>query len=347
VKEGRFDKISEEWRIKAVETEITSVQISEDTITMKTTLFDRPIITFRAESAADAQIWYERIDAARRGLLDRGFTQGELLEELADGTGVGLYVKGGCLRDIVGGEVGNDIDMNFATTKEGIKNMEAFAKERGWPVTTKANHPDYIHFGTPEKRDLEGKIFRCPYTREYDWGVAEFACNDLNYSLKHKVLLEMSENAIEDSRKRIARFPFRPWLVDADPALDREGQKKRWIETEPNIVIRWLKLRTKNFNTGNETRQAILEVFAEVLRDETKFVMWVQTLAKKFHTQEARVRVIEILRMELVSRERLPEDHPDSQVRWKDWVPEQKVGEVWPECLCTQCHQAKQRELFR
>jgi hypothetical protein len=362
LKQGHFDAASQLWGITDAERQITSMQINEVTITMKTTFTNQQdqeairTYTFVAKSAADAKIWYERINAARRGLLNRGFTQGEMLQELADDTKVGMYIKGGFLRGFLGREVGNDIDINFATNEAGIKLMEAFAKQKGWPVTTKADKPDYIHFGDVEKRDLEGKIFRCPYTGEYDWGVAEFACNDLNYSLKHKVLLEMSEHAIEDSRKRIARFPFRPWLEDADPPLDREGQMRRWIETEPNIVIRWLKLRMKSFNTEGETRKAILEVFAEVLRDEAKFVKWVQKLATKFDTQDARIRVTEILRVELVSRERLPEDHPDSEVGKKDWVPpwfpsgEQKEGEIWPRCLCMQCHQAKQwkdRELER
>jgi hypothetical protein len=143
-------------------------------------------------------------------------------------------------------------------------------------------------------------------------GVADFACNDLFYSSKYKVLLEVSENGVNDSAEKLLRFPYRRWLEGADPAHDACWQASKWKEVEGRVLLRWIKMRTKCFSTEEHTRRIILGKFLdEHMADEDGFVELIQIMMKKCKALSERREVLEVLRLELVPLELLRHHHPD------------------------------------
>jgi hypothetical protein len=68
-------------------------------------------VTLVCETEEAAAALLADLESARQGRFGVDITQGELLEMVTKETGVECYIKGGFLRDIVRGEVGNDIDL--------------------------------------------------------------------------------------------------------------------------------------------------------------------------------------------------------------------------------------------
>lgn len=155
------------------------------------------------------------------------------------------------------------------------------------------------------------------------------------YSLDHKVLLETSEHGIEDSKSNTLRWPYHKWLEGRDRPegggkMDRKWQKTKWIETEGRIVFRWLKMRLKKCKTEAETRQMILTQFAEDIKDKQKFVKWMQITQKQLEAAatateplfQTKLQMLELLRLELVPKEELPDWHTFSP----NYVSKSKPG---------------------
>jgi hypothetical protein len=65
----------------------------------------------QAASEEEAAHIHKAIRYAANGWFGKAITQGGLIDDLEIGTGVGCYIKGGFLRDAVGGIVGGDIDL--------------------------------------------------------------------------------------------------------------------------------------------------------------------------------------------------------------------------------------------
>ena len=93
---------------------------------------------------------------------------------------------------------------------------------------------DYIRFGDPEKRDVEGVMMSNPLLDnkpnkiwvQGEWGSADdFACNSLLYSIEHKLIVDLSGGlAVRDAAKKKLRIP-------ADNMLDI------WQKHKPQLDI--------------------------------------------------------------------------------------------------------------
>ena len=124
------------------------------------------------------------------------------------------------MRDAVQGQRGKDIDLTFITDAQGLRRIEAYAREQRWLCRVKAE--DYIHFGVEEdadKRDVEGKIVQNFYVspKVGTWGGGEWACNSMFYSLEHHVIVDLMGGQCKlDAEEKVLRIPFYQFLAEEE-----------------------------------------------------------------------------------------------------------------------------------
>jgi hypothetical protein len=202
-----------------------------------------------------------------------GMTQRELFEQLQENDpSLEICIMGGFVRDAVRGMPGNDIDMSFLTDPEGMKRMGELAARKKWTYSddktwcdtyneknkekievgaVKAEIPRfvYIHFGdNDDKRDVEGKCLQNSLTRKTGWGCGEFTCNDLFYSLEHKVIIDLTGLAVADAQAKRLRIPYWRFLEAENPEHNRAWQLDAWEEFEGyNGIYRWCKFRGRDY----------------------------------------------------------------------------------------------------
>jgi hypothetical protein len=129
------------------------------------------------------------------------------------------------------------------------------------------------------------------------------------YSLRHQVLLDISEFGVQDSKEQVLRIPYRKWLEAAEPPLSRVRQIEVWKETEALALKRWWKMRWKGFSTEDGARNVLIDKFLSHVFDEDSFVDFVEDLCSRT-SEETRHEFVEVLRLDLVPTDKLHPKHP-------------------------------------
>jgi hypothetical protein len=195
-------------------------------------------------------------------------TQRELIDEIREGCpGILVWIFGGFIRDAVQGNTGSDMDLKFITDRTGMKKMVEFGQAKGWTCKAHTRSQEktgsepkynYVRFGEIEKRDVEGKCAENSYTKLVGWGAAEFACNDLLYSIEHKVVIDLTGVGKEDAEQQLLRIPVWPFLAEGKEQGE-EWQLKQWQQTEgAGGIYRWLKFRDRKYKPADDKTRVFM-----------------------------------------------------------------------------------------
>jgi hypothetical protein len=240
-------------------------------------LFDNTICT--AEEFAHppwavegAKVWRSKkithlVDLIRNrragGVKEDSVTLGDVFDLCAKHANA--YIFGGFVRDAIAGVQSNDIDITFATDKQGIANLGAEAKKLGWNVRLisitnerigKKSDGKYIGFGNGKDGFpcVEGRL---PWNgetpeKEFGWQYGDFSCNSMMYCLNNNVVVERAPFGIDDAKHRILRVPL--------PLA-----RRHFWAPELNAHIRWIKFRLRGFKGERESTDWMVTEFRQLL----------------------------------------------------------------------------------
>ena len=144
--------------------------------------------------------------------------------------------------------------------KYNVENADAIAAGR---VEAQTPRYRYIHFGDDsDKRDVEGKTMMNSLTKTAGWGAGEFACNDLLYSLEHRLIIDLTGMGVEDAQAKQLRRPVWWFLAQANRKHTPDWQYEQWEVVEgAGGIARWLKFRARGYEPAEEIERVKIHLF--------------------------------------------------------------------------------------
>lgn len=187
-------------------------------------------------------------------MIPPGATYVELAREIW-GRGFEIFLVGGTVRDILAGQVANDVD--FVTTMP-LERMRGFLQQMFRTTENGANKNGYIRLGgTPASGDpfIDLKVFSTllPGSNDATFGVGfdrdisyrDFTCNCVYYDPINEVIVDPTGQGVSDCENKLLR------LVEGDHSRHQMGQ----------VFIRAVKFAGRGFELVQETHDRLLETY--------------------------------------------------------------------------------------